>query len=173
VQFQYEITLPEFLEMAWLRHRSSIRWIIGISLGALILSLGVVFYIYVNHWFGLYLISLSALLLLMLMVIPSLTFRRFYHRNRRMFAERKVTITETGIVSDTQLGHAETTWDNYEQVCETRNLFLLYQTTDVIGILPKRVFAGQQELEQIKSLLSAKVRPRKNASMSAAGPGAS
>ena len=40
VQLKYEITLPEFREMAWLRHRSSIRWIIGICMGILGLGLG-------------------------------------------------------------------------------------------------------------------------------------
>lgn len=160
VHLQYEIELPEFMEMAWLRHRSSVRWIIGICVGILGLLFGAIFYVYADHWLGFFLIGLSAFLLLLQLVIPSLVFRRVYRRNSRMFGERKVTISETGIVSDTQLGRAETTWNNYERFRETSNLFLLYQSADLIGILPKRVFASQEELDRIRTLLGSRIQSR-------------
>ena len=85
MQLKYEITPHEFSEMAWLRHRSSIRWIIGICVGIAGLLLGSVIYIYSDHGLGLILIGFSIFLLLLQLVIPSLVFRRFYRRNIRMF----------------------------------------------------------------------------------------
>jgi len=159
VQLKYEITFPEYREMAWLRHRSSIRWIIGICLGIMGLGLGVVFYFYADHWLGIFLIALSIFLLLLQLVIPSLVFARVYRRNNRMFGMRTVTISDTGIVSDHQLGHSESAWNMYEKFHETPRLFLLYQSADIIGILPKRAFASPADLQQFRALIASRLRP--------------
>ena len=155
---EYEITLPEFLEMAWRRHRSSVRWIIGISLSMFGLLLGAFFYVYADPGFGLFLAAMSVLLLLMLLVVSSIAFRRGYRRNPRIFGKRKVTISETGIVSDSQLAHVETNWNTYQQFRETKNLFLLYQSKDLIRILPKRVFTNPEDLENVRGLIASKIQ---------------
>jgi len=159
VQLKYEITLPEFREMAWLRHRSSIRWIIGICMGILGLGLGFALYVYADHSIGLTLIAGSIFLLLLQWVIPSLVFRRVYRRNIRMFGTRTVTISDTGIVADHQLGHVESTWNMYEKFRETQKLFLLYQGADLIGIVPKRAFASPADIQQFRALITSNVRP--------------
>lgn len=159
MQLKYEITLPEFTEMAWARHRSSIRWITGICVGVVGLLLGSVIYIYSDHGLGLILIGFSIFLLLLQLVIPFLVFRRFYRRNIRMFGMRTVNISDRGIVADHQLGHVEATWNMYEKFRETQNLFLLYQSTDVVGIVPKRVFIDPADLQQFRDLIASKIRP--------------
>ena len=145
--------------MAWLRHRSSIRWIIGICLGIVMLALGLVFYVYADHSVGIILIAGSIFLLLLQLIIPPLVFARVYRRNSRLFGMRTVTVSDHGIVSDNQLGHTESAWNMYEKFRETRNLFLLYQSADIIGIVPKRAFASPAELEQFRSLIASRIRP--------------
>jgi hypothetical protein len=158
VKLEYEITLQEFLEMAWLRHRASVRRIFGLCFSAAVFLFGVFLYIFVAHDFGLYLMGLSSFLVLMLFAVTSLSFRRVYRRNSRMFGPRTITISDAGFISDHPLGRAETTWNMYEKFRETNNLFLLYQSADLIGILPKRVFATPVDLQQFRSLLTAKIR---------------
>ena len=145
--------------MAWLRHRSSIRWIIGICVGAGGLILGLVFFVYADHWLGIFLIAFSVFLLLLQLVIPPLVFARVYRRNSRLFGMRTITLSDTGIVSDHQLGHTESAWNMYEKFCETPRLFLLYQSADIIGIVPKRAFASAADLQQFRALIASKVRP--------------
>ena len=145
--------------MAWLRHRSSIRWIIGICLGVGGFMLGLVFFVYTDHWFGIFLIVLSVFLLLLQLVIPPLAFARVYRRNSRLFGMRTVIVSDTGIVSDHQLGHTESAWSMYEKFRETPRLFLLHQTSDIVGIVPKRAFASPAELEQFRALIASKVSP--------------
>jgi len=92
MELQYEILLPEFMEMAWIRHRSSIRWLVGICVGVIGLILGIVLYIYAEPVMGVFLAALSIFLLLMQFVIPTFVFRRVLppqqphvrsaHRNR-------------------------------------------------------------------------------------------
>jgi hypothetical protein len=145
--------------MAWLRHRSSIRWITGICLSILGLALGLVFFVYTDHWLGIFLIAASVFLLLVQLIVPSLAFARVYRRNSRLFGMRTVTVSDTGIVSDHQLGHTESAWNMYEKFRETPRLFLLYQTSDIVGIVPKRAFANSADLEQFRRLIASKVRP--------------
>ena len=157
MKFQYEILLPEFMEMAWIRHRSSTRWIVGICVGATGLIVGIVFYIYAEHGMGVFLTALSIFLLLMQFVIPTFVFRRVYRRNSRMFGPRTVTVNEAGIISDHQLGRSEAAWSTYFKFHETAKSFLLYQSADLIGILPKRAFSGAADLQEFRALLAAKV----------------
>jgi hypothetical protein len=157
VKLTYEIALQEFLEMARLRHRSSIRWIFGLCFSAAVFLFGVFLYIFVAHDFGFYLMGLSSFLVLMLFVVTSLSFRKVYRRNLRMFGSRTITITDDGLSSDSPMGHAETTWNMYEKFRETKSLFLLYQSADLIGILPKRVFATPADIQQFRALLAAKI----------------
>jgi hypothetical protein len=77
-----------------------------------------------------------------------------------MFGMRTVTISDTGIVSDHQLGHSEAAWNMYEKFRETEKLFLLYQSPDLIGMVPKRVFSNPEELQQFRTLITSKIRAR-------------
>lgn len=144
--------------MAWLRQRSSIRWIFGLSIDAALFVFGIFFYIYSAPDLGVYAIGLSIFLGLILFLVPSLVFRRIYRRNSRIFGHRTVSISDTGIVSDHPLGHSETTWNMFERFRETKNLFLLYQSADLTSPMPKRVFANPAELAQFRVLLTSKVR---------------
>jgi len=74
-----------------------------------------------------------------------------------MFGSRTITITDDGLISGSPMGHAETMWNMYEKFRETKSLFLLYQSADLIGILPKRVFATPADIQQFRSLLAAKI----------------
>src|SRR5580765_2519454 len=145
--------------MAWVRHRSSIRWGIGICIGVIGLLCGAVSYVYADHGLALFVIAVSIFLLLMQFVVPSLVIRRSYRRNSRMFGMRTVTISDTGIVADHPLGHSESAWNMYEKFRETQKLILLYQSADLIGILPKRVFASPADLQQVRALIASKISP--------------
>jgi hypothetical protein len=46
----------------------------------------------------------------------------------------------------------------YEKFCETPRLFLLYQSSDIIGIVPKRAFASPADLQQFRALIASKIR---------------
>ncbi|HET9183654.1 MAG TPA: YcxB family protein [Candidatus Angelobacter sp.] len=157
MKLQYEILLPEFMEMAWTRHRSSIRWLVGICVGLIGFVVGIAFYIYATPWLGIFLVVLSVFLLLMQFVIPTFVFRRVYRRNSRMFGPRTVTVSGNGITSDHQLGRSEAAWNTYQKFKETERSFLLYQSADLIGILPKRAFTAPEDLQAFKDMLRAKV----------------
>ena len=157
LRVHYQISLAEYVEMARLRHRSSLRWIVGLGIGFLGVAAGILYYFAVDHGSGIFMVATSSFFLALLLLIPTLVFRKEYRNNPKLFGLRTVVIGERGIVSDSPLGHIEATWDNFEKLRETENLFVLYQSRDVIGILPKRVFASQNELDRCRTLLAAKI----------------
>ncbi len=157
MKLEYEITLHEYREMAWIRHRASVRWIVGLCLSAVVFLFGILSYFYVAHDLGLYFIGLATFVAVLLFLVTNVSIRSIYRRNSRMFGPRTVTISDAGFVSDHPLGHSETSWNTFDKFRETKDLFLLYQSADLISILPKRVFASPADLDQFRTLLVSKV----------------
>ncbi len=48
-------------------------------------------------------------------------------------------------------------WEYYKQVKETRDAFLLFQDTDFLSIIPKRIFVNQHEESNFRNLLKKKI----------------
>lgn len=71
---------------------------------------------------------------------------------------RTVTIGNEGIRSESEVSTIETKWNSFEKFRETPNLFVIHQTKDVAGIVPKRAFASQEEMAQFRNLIASKVR---------------
>lgn len=155
---EYEITLGDFLEISWRHRRSSISWIFAIAACALGVLSGLLLYMPADPWPYRIAGGLAGFFLLILLVAPPLNCRLAYRRNRRLFATRKISISEQGIVADSQLGHGETNWKSYQRFKETKHLFLLYQSRDMVVILPKRAFADQEDLEKVRALMVSKVQ---------------
>ena len=49
-------------------------------------------------------------------------------------------------------------WANYKQVKETRDSYILFQDTDFLTVIPKRVFLNQRDLLDFKDLLKRKIK---------------
>lgn len=90
-------------------------------------------------------------------MVPSFAFRRVYRRNAPLFGPRTISVTDSGIASDHQLGYSEASWSAYLKFHETEQSFLLYQPADLISIVPKRAFSSPDDLQEFKALLTAKV----------------
>jgi len=90
--------------------------------------------------------------------LPFIIHRRVYFQNPRLFGMRTVTFDDEGLKSDSDIAHVEIKWSNFEKFKETNNLFVTYQTRDVVGIVPKRAFPSQEAVAQFRNLLASKIR---------------
>jgi hypothetical protein len=89
--------------------------------------------------------------------LPNFAHHRIYYRNPSLFEERTLTVTDDGIRSEKKSGNIEAKWTGFERYKETENLFLMYQSKDVIGIVPKRAFPNPEAVTQFRNLLAAKI----------------
>jgi len=154
VQLQYEITPAEHLEKVKVVRPLLVNpFLDGFGLLA-----GVITYLYFDKTFGMLLTSVFAALLILQILLPFVIHRRFYSRNPSLFGMRTVTFDDDGVKSDSQIAHIEIKWSSFVKFKETKNLFLLYQTRDVVGITPKRAFPSPDAVEQFRNLLASKLR---------------
>ena len=157
-QLRYEITPAEHLEMVKVVRSSLAGRLIRIYLAVIGLSLGIVSYLYFDRSLGLLMILLFIVFIILQVFLPYIIHRRVYYRNPRFFGMRTVTFDDEELKSDSEIAHVEKKWSSFEKFKETNNLFLTYQTKDVVGIVPKRAFATQDDVAQFRNLLTSKMR---------------
>jgi hypothetical protein len=158
VQLQYEITPAEHLEMVRTVRIRPARQLVRICLYGVGVILGVAIYQYFGDLIGVFFISIFGTLIILQLVTPYIIHRRIYSRNPRLYGKRTVIFDNEGLTSDSDIAHVEIKWSSFEKFGETKNLFLIYQTRDVVGITPKRAFPNPEAIEQFRTLLASKVR---------------
>jgi len=157
MQLEYAITPADHLESVKVRYRTSLRRLIMTFLGLVFLLMGIAMYPYFERSWSVLEISLSVWILLLQLFLPRIVHWLVYYRNREIFGPRKLNITEAGLVSDGPQGRIETPWSRYIRFRETKRLFMLYLSTDVKGIIPKRVFQDASQMDSFRNFVSARV----------------
>lgn len=156
VQLKYEITPSDHLEML------KVRFGFGARLGKILLGIaGILLGAFGCYFFGgtwIVVVVVFASLTIVQLLMPYIFHRRIYHRNPRLFEMRTVTFNDDGLRSEkATTGTVEAKWSSFEKFKETKNLFLTYQTKDVIGMVPKRAFASPEDVAQFRKLLASKL----------------
>ena len=158
LQLRYEITPAEHLEMVKVVRSSLAGQFIRTFLGIIGIGLGIASYRYFDRSLGWLMISIFITFIILPVFLPYIVHRRVYYRNPRIFGMRTVTFDDEGMKSDSEIAHVERKWSSFEKFKETNNLFLTYQTKDVVGIVPKRAFATQDDVTQFRDLLTSRMR---------------
>jgi YcxB-like protein len=155
VQIRFEITPSDHLEM--LKVRFGLRARLGrIIIGIAGTLLGVFGYrLLGDAWIGI--LVVFAALTLTQIFMPYIIHRRIYHRNPQLFEMRTVTFTDDGVKSEKATGNIEAKWSSFQKFKETKNLFLTYQSKDVVGIVPKRAFSNSDDIAQFRNFLASKL----------------
>ena len=155
MQIQYEITPSDHLEMLKVRFGLRARLgrilicVAGIFLGALSYRVSG------DAWIGV--VAVFAALTLTQIFMPYIIHRRIYHRNPQLFEMRTVTFTDEDVKSEKATGNIEAKWSSFKKFKETKNLFLTYQSKDVVGMVPKRAFSNPEGIAQFRNFLASKL----------------
>jgi hypothetical protein len=139
-----------------------VRFGLGARLGKILICIAGVFLgVFGYHFFGdtwIVVIAVFASLTIVQLFLPNIIHRRIYHRNPRLFEMRTVTFSDEGLKAErATTGTTEAKWSSFEKFKETKNLFLTYQTKDVIGIVPRRAFSNPEDIAQFRNLLAWKL----------------
>ena len=155
MQVRYEITPSDNLEMLSAKYSISSR-LPRILIGIGGICLGVFYY----HFFGdgwSVVIAVFATLTGIEAFLPYIAHRWVYSRNPNLYEMRTVTFSDEGLRSERASSTVEAKWSSFVKFKETKNLFLTYQSRDVIGIVPKRAFPNAEAVAQFRSLLASKL----------------
>ena len=155
MQIKYEITPSDHLEML------KVRFGLGVRLGRILICIAGIFLgVFGYHFFGdtwIVVIAVFAALTLTQIFMPYIIHRRIYHRNPQLFEMRTVTFTDEGVKSEKATGNIEAKWSSFEKSKETKNLFLTYQSKNVVGMVPKRAFSSPEDIAQFRNFLASKL----------------
>ena len=155
MQVRYEITPSDHLEML------KVKFGVSAKLPNLLLDIvGTCFGIFAYYFLGggwFVVIVLFATLLVVQLFLPQILHQRIYYRNRSLFEMRTVTFSDEGYRSERANSTIEGKWSSFVKFKETKNLFLTYQSKDVVGIVPKRAFPNPEAVAQFRNLLASKV----------------
>ena len=155
MQIRYEITPSDHLEMLKVRVGPGARpGKILIGIGGICLGI-FGYYFFGDTW--IVVIAVFAALTLTQTFLPYMIHRRIYHRNPQLFEMRTVTFTDEGVKSEKATGNIEAKWSSFQKFKETKNLFLTYQSKDVVGMVPKRAFSSSEDIEQFRNFLASKL----------------
>jgi hypothetical protein len=157
MQLEYEISAADHLESIKVRYRNSVRRLLMIFLGSVLLLLGLVAYPYFDRSWSIFEIGLSILILAVQLFLPRIVHRRIYYRNQNIFGLRKVSFDEHGLVDDGPQGHVKIPWNRYVRFRESKRLFLLYLSEDVRSIVPKHAFKNSSDMDAFRTLLCTRV----------------
>jgi len=155
MQVRYEITPSDHLEMLKVK--------VGVSAklpNVLFEIAGVCSGIFASYFFGggwIVVTVLFAALLVTQLFLPQIVHGRIYHRNPSLFEMRTVTFTDEGYRSERANSTIEGKWSSFVKFKETKNLFLTYQSKDVVGIVPKRAFPSPEAVAQFRNLLASNI----------------
>jgi YcxB-like protein len=79
---------------------------------------------------------------------------------KQAFAQQKnlslpfeIEFTETGMNFSNAIGNNTWTWEYFTKWNENEDIIVLYQSDNVIQMIPKRLLVDQQQLDMVKSLL--------------------
>ena len=72
----------------------------------------------------------------------------------------KTIFTEQGIESKTPSASSQRDWIGYAKIYETANDFIFFSQENVFATIPKRFFKNQIEIEELRELVSRKMRER-------------
>jgi YcxB-like protein len=108
---------------------------------------------------GLMAIGLGLIFLLFDLVLWKILAARYYNKNPSLQKDYRVQFDEEGVEYWAQDMHSKSGWSNVLRWQESENLILLYPSTRIFTMLPKRAFAPG-EVDQLRELLVRKI-PRK------------
>ncbi len=159
VTLKYQVSAQDYL--AATQQHSRKVWALDVTIAVLVVA-G-----YAAHWrtfglprnFGLAILSFWILFraIVYFVVLPRLV-PNVYSKSKLLGNEVTVTFSEQGVRMTTGKSEETLEWDFFHRCKEDRKAILLYQTEELVRIIPKRAFASEDDLRWVGGLLRERVR---------------
>ena len=91
---------------------------------------------------------------------PRQAVRKAYRKNPSLQQQLTAQIDNDGVDVTSEVSQSKRLWTGFTGYCETKNVWLLYQTTLSFLVIPKAAFSSEQ-LDAFRTLVRAKLQPLK------------
>lgn len=154
IRIRYQHRIEDHLQAARLYYRTT-RFLLGDRLVAVILlGAGVAGIAQTGvHWWCVLMLALAPLEWVNLLSPFPLRVRIAFRRNPQFREPYQLTFDEEGIRFETLTIDSRIDWSHFSQVLEDGQLFLLVYGQWLYSVIPKRTFAGAEEIDAFRILL--------------------
>ncbi len=162
---KYSISSEDFIQAQRLHRamglplwRRSVRWLVSGWMVLVFCSVAIVPVVNKRPTFGATALPLvvCVIFLLAVWIVPQYSWKKTFEKDRRFQQEITGEISEDGIHFVTPNSDARTNWGLFVRYLESDKIFVLYQSNQIMNVLPKRFF-GPGEAVQFHQLLQQKV----------------
>jgi len=105
-------------------------------------------------------VTVAAALVGLGFALPYFLARNTFRSSPLFGGDLSYTFSESGVESVTVASQSHVDWSGFYRAIELKEFALLYMSSRVFYIVPKRSFSGQEQLEAFKSLLRRKLEGR-------------
>ena len=161
----YSVALEDFINAQRLHRarlswwRRSLRWLISVWV-LLVFCAGLASWVTTNglrfnaHILPVLVVCLGWLLAVWM--LPKYSWRKTFEKDQRLHQEVTIRISGEGIHFVTPNSDARAGWGLFTRYLESDKIFVLYQSNQIMNVIPKRFF-GSGEVQQFHELLREKV----------------
>lgn len=111
--------------------------------------------------FGIFLLLMSPMLYFATRTKTSFWLRRQFQKqidsSPALQKPQRIEINDSGVTGSTELSKGETRWEAVIEAIETGDHFYLFTAKKMAMILPKRAFANNSEIDQMRELVITKL----------------
>jgi hypothetical protein len=138
--------------------RRSVRWLVSGWLVFIFCSAAILSIVDKRPTFAgtVFPLVVCVVFLLAVWTVPQYSWKKAFQKDRSLQQEVTAQISEDGIHFVTANSDARTNWGLFVRYLESEKIFVLYQSNQIMNVLPKRSF-GPGEVEQFQQLLQQKV----------------
>jgi YcxB-like protein len=86
--------------------------------------------------------------------------KQSFEQQKSLSLPFEMELTERGMHTSNELGNNTVPWEYFTKWKENEDIVVLYQSDNIIHMIPKRLFPDPQQLEMVKSLLQKNIVTR-------------
>ena len=164
---EYRLSLKDYQEANQAHYKSQRFWyflIWGLSLLMILLGIVYTFASFITLGFIGSLIKGTFSLFIGIFFCPYFNLFQGYFITRAWRSQpslreaMNLNITQEGLDCKAETYESKVQWQIFVKFLETKNVFMLYQAEALFNIIPKRAFNSDEEIEEFREILSAKIR---------------
>jgi len=153
-----------FADLLWLQSYTYCRSPVVVAIN-LLLALFVVYRVYTSlpprtlvHWVATLVVSAVILVVWLVLMSILIAVAMVSKANRTLLTEHIVTLTDTGLIEETQFHRTEQKWAGITRLARTRRHIFAYVSQYAAHVIPRRAFSDAGAWDQFYARLQARVQ---------------
>ena len=103
-------------------------------------------------------VAVAAFVVCLVFVFPYFLARNALRSSALSKGDLHYMFTDTGAESTTPASQGRIEWHGFYRAVELNDFFLLYMSSRVFNVIPKRAFSGPDQIEAFRELLRSKIK---------------